>query len=131
MATILCWSKRINLTFAGARCPRIQSLEREEPGEFQEQEVARLLWRVFPWTSVIVNPVRVDTGRELCDILVTQPDSILIIQAKDSPNTEASLRRSNSPQNCNQHFAPTQGGFPDEGRPAVCGLARRTFPKFA
>ncbi|OWK32014.1 hypothetical protein [Sphingomonas mucosissima] len=70
------------------------SLVRDEPGSYQERDIGHALLRVFQWEAVIANPVRADTGRELCDLLVVLPDALLAVQAKDSPNTEASLRRS-------------------------------------
>lgn len=72
----------------------LTSLERQEPGAFQERDILLLLRRCFSSDEVFLNPVREDTGRELCDILVVSEDVVLLVQAKDSPNTEASLRRS-------------------------------------
>lgn len=69
------------------------SLERDEPGEFQERDIARMLMRVFPGESIYLNPVRIDTQKELTDIVCITEEYILIIQAKDSPNNEATLRR--------------------------------------
>lgn len=70
------------------------SLVRDEPGAYQERDIGHALLRVFPWEAVIANPIRADTGRELCDLLVVLPDALLAVQAKDSPNTKASLKRS-------------------------------------
>ena len=70
------------------------SLERKEPGAFQERDISSLLRRCFVGDEVFLNPVRQDTGKELCDILVISEDIVLLVQAKDSPNTVASLRRS-------------------------------------
>lgn len=72
----------------------LTSLERKEPGAFQERDIAALLRRCFSGYKVFLNPVRDDTGKELCDILVVSENVLLLVQAKDSPNTEASLRRS-------------------------------------
>jgi hypothetical protein len=72
----------------------LTSLEREEPGAFQERDIIALLRRCFLGDRVFLNPVREDTGKELCDILVVSENVVLLIQAKDSPNTEASLGRS-------------------------------------
>lgn len=69
------------------------SLEREEPGPEQERDIARLMRRIFPGPGVFLNPVRADDGKELCDILCVSDDHILAIQAKDSPNTEKTMRR--------------------------------------
>jgi hypothetical protein len=72
----------------------LTNLEREEPGAFQERDILALLRRCFLGDGIFLNPVREDTGKELCDILVAGEDVVLLVQAKDSPNTEASLRRS-------------------------------------
>lgn len=71
----------------------ITSLEREEPGPFQERDIAAMLRRAFPGEAVFLNPIREDTGKELTDVLAVTDEVVLLIQAKDSPNTEASLRR--------------------------------------
>lgn len=47
-----------------------------------------------PGEAVFLNPVREDSGKELTDVRVVTDDVVLLVQAKDSPNTEASLRRS-------------------------------------
>ena len=70
------------------------SLEREQPGTYQEQDIVGLLRRVFPGKAIFLNPVRENTGKELCDVLVVSDKFLVLVQAKDSPNTEASLRRS-------------------------------------
>tara|TARA_R110000772_G_scaffold207017_1_gene317585 strand:+ start:4487 stop:5722 length:1236 start_codon:yes stop_codon:yes gene_type:complete len=81
--------------FAGANMEAsINSLERSDPGAFQERDIALLLRRAFPADSIFLNPIRDDTRKELTDILCVTDDFILVVQAKDSPNTEQSLRRS-------------------------------------
>ncbi len=81
--------------FQGANeMPSMTSLEREEPGGFQERDIARLLRRAFSGDSIFLNPVRDDSGTELTDVLCVTDDVLLLVQAKDSPNTEKSLRRS-------------------------------------
>jgi hypothetical protein len=81
--------------FHGAHLsPPVTSLEREEPGPFQERDIAALLCRAFSGDGVFLNPIREDSGTELTDVLAVNEEVILIIQAKDSPNTEAALRRS-------------------------------------
>ena len=74
--------------------PAVTSLERGEPGAYQERDLVRLLRRSFPGDSVFLNPMRADNGTELADVVCLTKDILLIVQAKDSPNTEASLRRS-------------------------------------
>lgn len=72
----------------------VDGLERQDPGPLQERDIAAMLRRVFGHDAVLLNPLRADTGKELADILVVTSDVILVIQAKDSPNTEAALNRS-------------------------------------
>jgi hypothetical protein len=69
------------------------SLEREKPGVFQERDIAVMLGRIFDRKCIYLNPMREDTGKELTDILIVTDTLLLFIQAKDSPNTEASLQR--------------------------------------
>ncbi len=53
-----------------------------------------MLNRVFDGRCIYLNPFRDDTGKELTDVLVVDNAIMLFLQAKDSPNTEAALRRS-------------------------------------
>ena len=70
------------------------TLERDvEPGPFQERDIVHLLRRTFPAEQIYLNPKNDTDGREVVDIAVITPTNILLIQAKDSPNTEKSLRR--------------------------------------
>ncbi len=64
------------------------------PGAEQERDIAALLRRAFPEGEVVLNPMRDDTGKELTDILVVTDDLVFLVQAKDSPNSRASLDRS-------------------------------------
>ncbi|WP_271611678.1 hypothetical protein [Bradyrhizobium sp. CCBAU 21362] len=72
----------------------VDSLERPNPGPLQERDIAALLRQVFGRDAALLNPLRADTGKELTDVLVVTSDLILLVQAKDSPNTEAALNRS-------------------------------------
>jgi hypothetical protein len=56
--------------------------------------VAQLLSRVFPDWAIHLNPFRMDKDTEFADVVVANNKFLLIIHAKDSPNTEAALRRS-------------------------------------
>jgi hypothetical protein len=67
-------------------------LEREEPGAFQEQDIAKLLQRLFLSAHLYMNPLRVTDGEEIADILVVTDTEIIVLQAKDSPNTDKVLR---------------------------------------
>ncbi|HBN9565027.1 TPA: hypothetical protein U8175_001236 [Pseudomonas aeruginosa] len=69
------------------------TLEREEPGSYQEMDIVRLLQKVFGGASIFLNPLRTDNNEEFVDILVAAEEYLLLIQAKDSPNTEKSLSR--------------------------------------
>ncbi|MFN3932233.1 MAG: hypothetical protein ACK4JY_10840 [Brevundimonas sp.] len=73
--------------------PSIATLVREDPGPPQERDIAVMFGRVFPADAIYLNPFRSDTGKELCDVLVVTDTEILFVEAKDSPNTEASLAR--------------------------------------
>lgn len=81
--------------FHGSTGPGYTTLEREgEPGKFQERDIVYLLQRVFPTGEIYLNPHIIDDGKEIVDVLVISPSHVLLIQAKDSPNTEQSLQRS-------------------------------------
>lgn len=66
-------------------------LEREEPGAFQESEIVKILGRVFETDNIFLNPLRLEDGEEIADIMIITNSEILVIQAKDSPNTEELL----------------------------------------
>jgi hypothetical protein len=71
------------------------SLARDgDPGPMQERDIALMMKRLFDKQCLYINPFRVDTERELTDILVVTDRTMLFIQAKDSPNTGDILRRS-------------------------------------
>lgn len=71
------------------------TLERgNDPGPYQERDLVHLLRRTFPAEQVFLNPHKADDDKEFVDVAVITPDSMVLIQAKDSPNTEKSLRRS-------------------------------------
>ncbi|WP_171257373.1 hypothetical protein, partial [Acinetobacter pittii] len=66
-------------------------LEREEPGAFQESEIVKILGRIFDADNIFLNPLRLEDGEEIADIMIITNSEILVIQAKDSPNTEELL----------------------------------------
>jgi hypothetical protein len=72
----------------------IAQLVREDPGPFQERDIAVLFSRAFPAEKIYLNPFRADTTKELIDVLVVTDREMLFVEAKDSPNTAASLARS-------------------------------------
>jgi hypothetical protein len=70
---------------------RHTTLERDEPGPLQELDIVTLLRRVFPSEEIYHGPLRVTDGEEIADVVVVTPTRLLLIQAKDSPNTEVVL----------------------------------------
>ena len=69
------------------------SLTRTDSGHFQERDIVAGLRRSFCANQVALNPRRKDTYKEILDVLVTTDSHVLLVQAKDSPNTEISLNR--------------------------------------
>ncbi len=70
------------------------SLVRLEPGQFQEMDIILLLQRIFSPEQIYHSPRRVNDCEEICDVLVIIDEFCLIVQAKDSPNTESMLAKS-------------------------------------
>ena len=65
----------------------------QTPGEFNERDIELGLHRAFSGDQVYRNPMRVNGGREFVDVLVATENTVLLIQAKDSPVTAATLNR--------------------------------------
>ena len=65
----------------------------QTPGDFNEHDIEMGLHRAFSGDQVYRNPVRANEGREFVDVLVATVNTVLLIQAKDSPITEATLSR--------------------------------------
>ena len=65
----------------------------DNPGELNEPDIATALRRSFRGDHVFTNPIRADNGREFVDVLVRTGNTLLLIQAKDSPSTESALTR--------------------------------------
>ena len=63
------------------------------PGDLNERDIEMCLHRAFDYDQVYRNPVRADNGREFVDVLAATNKAVLLIQAKDSPVTEATLDR--------------------------------------
>lgn len=72
----------------GAKGYSISTLEREQPGNFQEEDIIKCLAFCFPQSQIYHGPLRTSDQEEICDVLVVTDDRVLIIQAKDSPNVE-------------------------------------------
>ena len=83
-----------NNAFSGARSFHTSQLIREEPGAFQEHDIALLLMRVFPAEQIFKSPLKVRDGEEVSDLLVITSENVIFVQAKDSPNTREVLNNS-------------------------------------
>jgi len=81
-----------NHLYPGGPSFSFSQLERKEPWTFQEQDIAQLLGRLFEPTDIFMNPLRATDKEEIADILVVTESEIIVLQAKDSPNTENVLR---------------------------------------
>lgn len=87
--------------YHGSRGHSHTFLEREEAGRYQEEDVINCLLLIFEADKIYHSPKRVYDGEEICDILVVTDSKLLIIQTKDSPNTERISRQSLSRKRSN------------------------------
>lgn len=78
-------------TFNGSERFSYSELVREAPGSLQEVDIVRLLQRTFSPDDIYLNPLRVRDKEEIADVIVITATRVLVIQAKDSPNTEQIL----------------------------------------
>lgn len=81
-------------SFHGSKGFSHMTLVKEEPGQFQEIDIIFLLQRVFPPNQIYYAPKRIYDNEEIADVIVITDSTCLIIQAKDSPNTEKMLQNS-------------------------------------
>ena len=65
----------------------------QTPGDLNERDIEMGLHRAFSGDQVYRNPMRANESREFVDVLVATEKTVLLIQAKDSPVTEAILSR--------------------------------------
>ena len=72
---------------------RHDTLSRTNPGYHQERDISACLLRVFESDQVMMNPRRKDNQKEILDHLVLTEELAILVQAKDSPTTEASITR--------------------------------------
>lgn len=79
--------------FHGAKGVNQMSLVKSEPGQYQEIDIILLLSRIFPVHQIFHAPKRIYDKEEIADVLVITDNACIIIQAKDSPNTEDVLRQ--------------------------------------
>jgi hypothetical protein len=78
--------------FKGPQNFSTSQLIRPEPGAGQEMDIVHVLHRSFSPDQIYLNPKKKVDGEEHTDVLVATEKYVFIIQAKDSPNTEALLR---------------------------------------
>ncbi|MGQ0697474.1 MAG: hypothetical protein ACT4PZ_04450 [Panacagrimonas sp.] len=78
-------------SYHGASRPRHNLLVRPEPGQYQERDIVEMLQRIFPSESIYWSPLRTHDREEIADVIVVTDQIVLLVQAKDSPNTEAIL----------------------------------------
>lgn len=76
------------LSYGGSKGFELSILEREEPGNFQEEDIIRCLRYIFKNEQIFKSPRRTYDNEEICDILVVSGRVLLFIQAKDNPNTK-------------------------------------------
>lgn len=82
-----------NHAYKGSSDFSFTTLRREEPGATNERDIAHLLKRLVLPEHIYMNPLRITDREEIADILVITNSNVIVIQAKDNPNTESSLRR--------------------------------------
>ena len=91
---IVIWDTRLkNNSYHGRMTDMFTSLEQKNAGFFSELKIVKCLQRVFENNQIYLNPVRTDNGKEFVDVMVATSSNLLLIQAKDSPNTEDILGR--------------------------------------
>ena len=81
-------------SYHGSKSPMHTMLERPESGHFSELDIIKALLLTFASDQIYLNPIRPGNGREFVDVLVATSNNLLLIQAKDSPNTRQILQRS-------------------------------------
>lgn len=79
--------------FRGDPGPGFTMLEREQPGPFQEIDIILALRRVYAAEQIFHGPRRFYDREEIADVVVITDYACLIVQAKDSPNTPGTLKR--------------------------------------
>ncbi|WP_200834880.1 hypothetical protein [Phyllobacterium salinisoli] len=79
--------------YQGGSGYRRDTLTRTEPGYYQERDISACLLRAFEPQQIMMNPRRKDTFKEILDHLVLTGELAILIQAKDSPTTEAGISR--------------------------------------
>ena len=80
-------------SYQGRKHDMFTALERDNSGLFSELDVVKFLHRVFSSDQIFLNPCRTDNGKEFVYAMAVTATNLLLIQAKDSPNTVETLRR--------------------------------------
>ncbi|AWC21238.1 hypothetical protein CO731_00686 [Aminobacter sp. MSH1] len=79
--------------YQGSSGYRHDTLTRTDPGYHQERDISACLLRAFEPKQIMMNPRRKDTFKEILDHLVLTDKLAILIQAKDSPTSEAGITR--------------------------------------
>jgi len=107
--------------FAGAPLVAHHSLVQENAGRFQEPDMLRSLQRIFSNEQLSMNPMRADKpDKEFADALVVTPTHVVIVQAKDSPNTPAMLKRTLARKRTTGHHQLTEAAKQLQGAIGHC-----------
>lgn len=74
----------------------LTTLTRDEvrPGYYQERDIVAAFKRFLDADQIILNPNRRESGNEFADVVAGTYETVILVQAKDSPNTAKSLARS-------------------------------------
>jgi hypothetical protein len=113
--------------FNGAKGLADVRLEKDEPGQFQEIDIVLLLQRVFKPESIYRSPRRNYDNEEITDVIVITDKLCLLVEAKDSPNTERQLgnrldrKRATTKKHLNKACNQLSGaiGYLDRTRPLI------------
>jgi hypothetical protein len=113
--------------FHGAKGLADVRLEKEEPGQFQEIDIVLLLQRVFKPENIYHSPRRNYDNEEITDVIVITDKLCLLVEAKDSPNTERQLgnkldrKRATTKKHLNKACNQLSGaiGYLDRTRPLI------------
>jgi hypothetical protein len=96
--------------YAGSSPVAFHQLVQDSPGTFQEPSILNLLQRLFQNDQLFMNPMRSDkAGKEFADAVVVSDTHVVIVQAKDSPNTKDMIDRSISRKRSTGHKQITAG----------------------
>ncbi|WP_258198525.1 hypothetical protein [Pseudomonas entomophila] len=109
--------------YLGSRGFSCTTLRRPEPGSQQELDIVMLLQRVYAPSRIVHSPTKVTDNEELVDIAVAGAHYTLLIQAKDSPNTDQTLRTSLARKQ-SKSVSQLKGGLSQLGGAVSC--IRRT-----